>query len=363
MANGNNGYAPEDGNGLFSSLSGEIIELSVLTFDVSLEFTSGNSVVFDLNGDEQTGSYTYEKTGPNTAQIVLTLDDDSEYTINLEYESSTRLSASLRVAGQDVSVTFDIRTGDDTLNGGDGNDMLYGGKGNDILNGGDGDDTLEGGPGADMLDGGPGSDTASYQHSAAAVLVRLHFAPAVKFGDAEGDKLLNIEHLIGSRYNDTLAGDGEDNILKGEDGHDALYGGPAGGDDMMYGGNGDDRIFGGKGNDTLTGGEGNDVMKGGPGEDVLIADGDDMDVLFGGPDKDIFRFFPSDLGGASIRDFSDGEDVIDLTHFTGISSMDDLDIVSHGDNVRIELSGTDYLTTIILSDFDRADLDNSDFMF
>ncbi len=363
MANGNNGYAPEDGDGLFSSLSGEIIELSVLTFDVSLEFTSGNSVVFDLNGDEQTGSYTYEKIGPNTAEIVLTLNDDSEYTINLEYESATRLSASLRVAGQDVSVTFDIRTGDDTLNGGEGNDMLYGGKGDDILNGGDGDDTLDGGPGADMLDGGPGSDTASYEHSATAVLVRLHDASAVRLGDAQGDTLTGIEHLIGSPHNDILAGDGGDNRLEGGDGNDDLYGGPAGGDDMMLGGNGDDRIFGGRGNDTLIGGAGSDLLKGGPGEDIIIAEGDYMDVLYGGTGNDTFKFSPSNLGGGSIRDFANGEDVIDLTAFTGISSMDDLDIVSHGDNVRIEVSGTDYLTTIILSDFDIDNLDNSDFMF
>lgn len=387
--NGTNGYAPEDGNGFFSSLSGEIIELSALGLGISLEFTSANSVVLGINGNAQSGSYTYEKTGPNAATLKLTLDNDDEYTIDLEYESATRINASLEVLNQVVSVTFDLPDiatftvtsgddivnglssddvinalgGDDTVNGNAGADTLSGGEGNDILNGGEGDDTLEGGTGADMLDGGPGSDYASYQNSDVGVLVRLHAAYAVKFGDAEGDTLLNIEHLVGSRYNDTLAGDGEDNILKGEDGDDVLYGGPAGGDDMMYGGNGDDRVFGGKGNDTLTGGEGNDVLKGGPGEDTLIADGDDMDVLFGGPDKDTFRFFPSDLGGGSIRDFSDGEDVIDLTQFTGISSMDDLDIVSHGDNVRIEVSGTDYLTTIILSDFDMSNLDNSDFMF
>ena len=105
------------------------------------------------------------------------------------------------------------------------------------------------------------------------------------------------------------------------------------------------------------------MLKGGPGADTIIVDGDEMDVLFGGSDKDTFRFFESDLGGGTIRDFSDGEDVIDLTQFTGVNSMDDLDIVSHGDNVRIEVSGTDYLTTIILSDFDMSNLDNSDFMF
>ena len=278
--------------------------------------------------------------------------------------SFTVTSGDDTVDGLTSDDVIDALGGNDTVNGNDGADTLNpGGEGDDILNGGEGDDTLDGGPGADMLDGGPGSDTASYQNSAVAVLVRLHNAAAVKFGDAEGDTLTGIEHLIGSRYNDTLAGDGEDNLLDGGDGDDVLYGGPAGGDDMMYGGNGDDRIFGGKGNDILTGGEGNDVLKGGPGEDTFVVDGDDMDVLYGGTEQDTFQFFPSNVGGGTIRDFTDGEDVIDLTEFTGINSMDDLDIVSHGDNVRIELSGTDYLTTIILSDFDISNLDNSDFLF
>ena len=251
----------------------------------------------------------------------------------------------------------------DTINGLDGNDIINGLAGDDTLNGNEGDDKLNGGTGADMLNGGLGSDYAYYTNSSVGVLVRLHDARAVKFGDAEGDTLTDIEHLVGSEYNDTLAGDGEDNILEGRNGDDVLYGGPAGGDDRMYGGNGDDRVFGGRGNDILTGGDGNDLLKGGPGEDTLIIDGDHMDVLYGGPDGDTFRFFPSNLGGGSIRDFSNGEDVIDLTEFTDINSMDDLDIVSHGSNVSIELSGSDYLTTIILSDFDVNNLDNSDFLF
>ena len=253
--------------------------------------------------------------------------------------------------------------GADDLDGGADADYLYGGAGADYLDGGAGADELDGGAGADVLDGGPGDDIADYGTSSVGVLVRLHDARAVKFGEAEGDTLIDIEHLAGSEYNDTLAGDGEDNQLYGRRGDDVLYGGPAGGDDMMYGGYGDDRVFGGKGNDTLIGGEGNDVLKGGPGEDMIIVDGDDMDVLYGGSGKDTFQFFPSKLGGGSIRDFSDGEDVIDLTEFTGINSIDDLDIVSHGDNVRIELSGSDYLTTIILSGFNIDNLDNSDFLF
>ena len=113
---------------------------------------------------------------------------------------------------------------------------------------------LEGGAGADTLDGGIGDDYAYYLTSNAGVIVRLH-SNVSKFGHAEGDKLINIEHLEGSEHNDILAGDGKDNLLSGGAGDDVLYGGPAGGDDMMYGGDGDDRVFGGKGSDRITGGK------------------------------------------------------------------------------------------------------------
>ena len=313
----------------------------------------------------------YDNGGNDTLDLRTDTEDQRVYLRPEGISDVYGLTGNLVIARNTLIENYIAGSGDDLvagnaaanyIYGGDGNDRIGGSGGEDTLEGGAGADRLEGGPGADMLDGGPGSDTASYQHSATAVLVRLHDARAVRLGDAEGDTLTGIEHLIGSRYNDILAGDGGDNRLEGGDGNDDLYGGPAGGDDMMLGGNGDDRLFGGRGDDTLTGGEGNDVLKGGPGEDTIIIDGDDMDVLYGGPDKDTFRFFPSDLGGGSIKDFTDGEDVIDLTEFTGINSMDDLDIISYGDNVRIEVSGTDYLTTIILSDFDMANLDNSDFL-
>lgn len=256
----------------------------------------------------------------------------------------------------------DDTAGDDAITGTAGDDALSGTAGTDTMNGLAGDDILSSSPGADALNGGPGTDTADYSQSNAGVLVRLHDARAVKFGHAQGDTLTDIEHVIGSRHNDTLAGDGGDNRLEGHDGSDVLYGGPAGGDDMMYGGNGDDRLFGGRGNDTLTGGAGFDYLKGGPGNDELVA-GEGMDILYGGTGRDTFVFSPSNVGGAVIADFSNGEDRIDLTAFAGIDSMDDLDRVSHGDNVRIEVSGADYLTTIILSGFDMNNLDNSDFLF
>ena len=255
--------------------------------------------------------------------------------------------------------------------GGSSLDLIIGNDADNILEGRNGDDTLEGGPGADTLNGGAGQDTVSYESSSAGVLVRLHDTSAVRSGDAEGDTLIDFEHLTGSAYNDILAGDGGDNILTGGDGDDVLYGGPAdskerpfgGNHDHLYGGDGDDRLFGGQGNDKLYGGEGNNVLRGGPGEDALYADGNAMNILHGGPGYDVFVFYPSDLGGGTIQDFTDEKDTISLRAFDDIHSMDDLDITPLGDNVHIELAGEDYLTMIILSDFDANNLDNSDFVF
>ena len=367
---GNPVWSDLDGDGDLDLISGELSG-TVYYFE-----NIGSATAPDFNeliqGGQPISMTLYDNGGVDTLDLRT---DRSDQFVDLRPEGISNvygLRGNLIIARDTVIENYVGGAGSDTvigntvanrLEGRTGDDTLYGNSGSDALNGGEGNDHLHGGDGADILNGGPGGDYAYYTDSSVGVLVRLHAAHAVRFGDAEGDTLTGIEHLVGSRYNDTLAGDGEDNILKGEDGDDVLFGGPAGGDDMMYGGNGDDRLFGGRGDDTLTGGEGNDVLKGGPGEDIFVVDGDDMDVLYGGPDKDTFRFFPSDLGGGSIRDFSDGEDVIDLTEFTGISSMGDLDIVSHGENVRIEISGTDYLTTIILSDLDISNLDNSDFLF
>ncbi len=88
----------------------------------------------------------------------------------------------------------------------------------------------------------------------------------------------------------------------------------------------------------------------------------DAQVTWGGGSQSITLTSIEHLIGSSYNDILAG-DVIDLSGFSGISSTNDLDIDSFGKNVRIELSGTDYLTTIILTDFNSANLDNSDFMF
>jgi Ca2+-binding RTX toxin-like protein len=132
---------------------------------------------------------------------------------------------------------------------GDGNDTL---TGNDVANtllGMRGNDLLDGRGGADRLEGGAGIDTATYEASTAAVDVDLTRAAQIG-GHAQGDVLIAIENVMGSRFADRLSGDGGNNLLSGGTGNDTLIGGA--GDDILIGGAGADRLEGGLGIDTVS---------------------------------------------------------------------------------------------------------------
>jgi Ca2+-binding RTX toxin-like protein len=166
--------------------------------------------------------------------------------------------------------------GNDTLEGGEGDDLLGGGAGADRLMGGDGNDTLRGGAGADRIDGGAGTNRVSYIDSDAAVTVDLEGGQNLG-GHAAGDRLFNIQQVVGSAFDDvligrnagadTLFGGAGDDSLDGNAGADRLFGDA--GDDTLVGDGGADRLFGGAGNDSLSGGDGNDWLEGGAGADTL----------------------------------------------------------------------------------------------
>ena len=155
--------------------------------------------------------------------------------------------------GGDGKDLIDGAQGDDTLNGGAGNDILFGGEGNDSLSGQGGDDTLIGGAGADTLDGGantPGVSSmnmASYENASQKVKIDIRVENQAQSGfednttgEEVGDKLSNIQGLIGSRYADLLIGNTLNNSLLGGDGNDTLIGGA--GNDTLNGGAGIDTV-------------------------------------------------------------------------------------------------------------------------
>ncbi|MFO1327941.1 MAG: M10 family metallopeptidase C-terminal domain-containing protein [Rubrivivax sp.] len=131
----------------------------------------------------------------------------------------------------------DTLTGIENLVGGLFSDGLVGDAGPNLLSGGAGNDQLTGGAGADVLIGGPDEDTADYSDEAVGVAVDL--GQMIQHGGAaEGDWLLEIEHVLGSRGPDRLTGSGAANRLRGHFGNDTLDGGE--GRDRLEGGSGDD---------------------------------------------------------------------------------------------------------------------------
>ena len=181
----------------------------------------------------------------------------------------------LEASAATQTIVADGGNGRDVLTSGSGNDTLAGGKGRDILSGGDGDDTLLGGDGNDLLrggngsdltDGGAGNDTADFSDIPFAVTADLTAGTATYEvnGNLVQDTLISIENLNGSELSDTLAGDDQVNVLRGQAGNDTLIGRK--GDDIMRGGAGNDRMI-------WNNGDGSDTMRGGGGQDATEVNG------------------------------------------------------------------------------------------
>ncbi len=91
-------------------------------------------------------------------------------------------------------------------------ERIFGSEGDDQILGNDENTFFYGGLGADTIDGGGGVDTASFDKSEAGVTVDLQNLTFMG-GEAEGDILMGFEVLIGSEFDDNLAGDGSDNEI------------------------------------------------------------------------------------------------------------------------------------------------------
>ena len=243
--------------------------------------------------------------------------------------------------------------GDDTLYGRAGNDILYGRAGNDILHGNEDDDTLYGNEDNDILYGGEGFNKL-YGNAGVDTL----------YGGSRVDWMYGGEgndSLDGGEGNDSLYGDnssqtvGGDDTLYGRAGNDILHGNS--GDDTLYGNEDNDTLYGNSGDDTLYGNSGDDTLYGDHSSGITLTDGGD-DTLVGGDGDDTF-VFTAVPGDDTIKDFTDGEDQIDLTAISGLSDFEDLNITADGNDAVINL--TEYGGgTIRLENFAVANLDVED---
>lgn len=265
---------------------------------------------------------------------------------------------------------------DDVLVGDAGDNWLRGFAGGDALSGGDGNDTLEGGTagpnGGDTLDGGAGFDWATYRSSSEGVAVyRSGGVYLSGFGDAILDDLIGIEAIEGSAHNDTLSGTGGfDDFFIGGAGADTLhadglysYGDAGGSDTLSYA----TSSAGVNVNLSTSLGSGGDAQGdvfygfenaiGSAFADTLIGDGD-VNRFTGNGGADAFAFLDG-FGNDTIVDFAvsgAGQDLIDLTAVSGVSSMSDLSLVQVGSDARIDVAGHGSITLLgtLIGDLDAS---------
>ena len=261
------------------------------------------------------------------------------------------------------SNTLEGRGGNDTLTGNGGNDILKGGEGRDTLKGGVGGDMLDGGPGADTLDGGgtelvPGGDTATYASATESVTVDLSGGNRGR-GDAAGDSYTGIEQYVGSDHADVFISGKDGDDIDGSGGSDTVSyersvkgvqvnlssatQTPSGDfDNADNYANGDtlnniQNVIGSNHADQLTAHGNGSVINGGRGDDRLTGNN-------GG--SDTFKFASGD-GDDEVFSFDTNADKIDLSAFSSIASMDDLDISTVGtsnENTEIDLPGNGEIT-------------------
>ena len=150
-----------------------------------------------------------------------------------------------------------------------------------------GDDTLEGGAGADTFvfdpEDGSGNDTITDFTQGEDLIDLSAFSTISGFSD------LTFTSDEGVTLDLTALGGGNDMLIG------------AAGDDSIAGGGGSDRLLGRAGDDTLDGSSGGDSYWGGEGAARFVVGPDNSENI--------------------LWDFRDGEDVIDLTAFTGISGF------------------------------------------
>lgn len=388
----------------------------------------GDDRFFIWGGDFGTDSY---NGGLGADRIRLSGDVTvSQLLLNNTYVSGVEfLDFSLySISGTNGADVFDLSaiTGSysyRTIDLGDGNDRFIGMRADDYVNGGAGNDWLRGGIGNDVIDGGAGIDTVDFSDAMWAMNVNLSLTGAQLIGGGLGtDRLTQIENVVGSRFNDRLAGDSGHNRIDGGAGNDILLGGA--GSDALIGGLGIDtadysggagpvtvrlqvtgaQVIGGgqgsdvlvgienlvgsafndrlegnaatnvlsgaSGNDLLFGLDGHDVLNGNLGHDTLVGgNGNDTlrgqygnDVLLGGGGADRFEF-DVNSGRDQINLWENGTDLmqirIGIWQGVRIDDFSDLTITQSGANAVVSFGNA----SVTLTGVNVAMLDASDFVF
>jgi serralysin len=329
-------------NGAGASAAISISENSaVVTTVTASDANSGTVLTYSIVGGADASKFTINaSTGVLAFVSAPNFEAPTDAGANNVYDVQVQVSDGELTDTQTIAVTVtDVNEAPliTTITGTSKNNTLTGTAGINIIDGLAGNDTLAGLGGGDKLTGGAGIDTATYAGSANGVNVSLTTNLGYG-GDAEGDTLSGIENLTGSKYNDTLQGNGANNVLIGGLGIDTVsYANERAGVTVSLAITKAQKTSG-AGNDTLTGFENltgsalNDKLTGNSLSNVLRG-GAGNDTLAGGAGADTFVFSSLANGSDIITDFVKGTDHIDLVGLfdsIGLGSLDYATLISQG---------------------------------
>ena len=380
-------------------------------FDDVLTGDDGDNIINGSDGDDlieggagadtmdggdgiDTLSYASSDAGVDVSFPVFSFESDAEGghatgDVFVNFENLTGSAFNDDISGDRTDNELRGGAGDDKINGNFGSDRLFGEAGDDTLVVLRASSTQDG----SFIDGGEGIDKLDYANSSTDMVVDMSAGTAIA-ENGHQETFTNIENVRTAFGDDTIIGNGVDNVLEGASGDDTIFGN--GGDDTIFGSVGDDVIEGGAGaddmdggddidllsyesssegvnidlstntasggdatddtianfenvlgsafNDTLIGDDGDNELTGGGGRDVLIGDaGDDTinggggDIMFGGDGND-FIFIDGIAADSQAEAFGgDGDDTIiggtGLDRINGGAGADFLDGGAGANNV------------------------------
>lgn len=102
--------------------------------------------------------------------------------------------------------------------------LVRGSNFNDSITGDGNNNLLEGGGGNDTVDGGAGNDFIAYSSASSAIVIDLATGTSSITGGQGTDSWVNVEGVRGGDFNDTMFGDGGDNVFEGQAGSDNING-------------------------------------------------------------------------------------------------------------------------------------------
>jgi Ca2+-binding RTX toxin-like protein len=327
---------------------------------------AGNETLLGGSGNERfEGGYGDDLLSGGGGDDILKGGDGRDTVSYADAATGVVVNLALAGAQDTVGAGIDTLSGFEVLTGSDHADRLTAGAGNNLIFGGGGDDTLVSSADSDHLYGEAGNDTfisngANDEIDGGVGLDTVDFSGASAGVNTNWPlRLLNIERVIGSSFNDLLSGPAE---MVGGAGNDVytvypgskvveapgqgidrveswipdyalpdnvenltLYFDPYAGatiaphglrtgtgnslDNVIIGSFGANRLSGVAGNDILYGDGGNDDLLGDDGNDVLVGGAGD-DTLTGGPGNDTFRDTAAGLNGDTITDFARGDRIV-----------------------------------------------------